>query len=231
MLFLLKGGGVFLKVLLIVDIQYSMGHWFSWTYLNKIDRFLHKHRSSYDKVLMIMEPDLRRKAFEGGQAVADGKWFISGDKIPEFIGRSLSIDPIYKAYNKDFWRELVRLGRVRMENFVQVKTDSLEGNYLIYLNAGLKRLLRFLSLTTNIDIIGGGRSKCVKLTSSLLDRFNINHTVLEDYCYDIWYINSNRRDENTFETQPTKATNKRILNTEGKIGLIVPTFNLKQFLM
>jgi hypothetical protein len=203
-----------MNILLIVDIQMSMGHWFPGSYLSKIENFLRKNRQNYDAIYMIMEPVM---TYEG--SYKDGKYTaVKADELPNFLLDYLSLPPFYKAYNKFYWEQLKEEGQTKDEHFLNVPTFGIDGFYPMYENDGIRNLLEQLKSATNVDIIGGGLTKCVELTYKLLEFKKIPFQVLEKLCYEIRYVNTNRRDENTFLANPIKSIHPRLLNTEGKFA-------------
>ena len=203
-----------MNVLLIVDIQVSMGHWFPATYLNKVSSFLRKNKNQYDAIYMLMEPD-----FTYTGSYKNGRYSITGDQVPSFIVPYLSESPFYKAYNYEYWEQVMKDGTPLNNEFVDVPTEGIKGNYTLYMNDELKRILTILQSATDVDIIGGGLSKCVKLTSKLLSHSNIAHQVIETMCYEIRVVNTNWRSTNALLTKPPKSIQAGVLNSEGEISL------------
>jgi hypothetical protein len=209
-----------LNTLLIVDIQKSMGMWFTWTYINKVDRFLRLNSKNYDQVLMVMEPHFARSSEPRMLKSCSGDYNYGSDEIPSFLLKYLSATPFYKAYNKDFWEEEQKCNNCNQGTLVQLTPEyEHDKGYPIYLNHGLRELLSSLSGSINVDIIGGGITKCVALTSRLLNLYDIPNIVLEEVCYAIRFVNTNRRDENTFSTKPIQSIPKRILGVNGKLEM------------
>jgi hypothetical protein len=203
-----------LNTLLIVDIQKSMGHWFPWSYLNKVDKFLRANRDKYDYIIMTMEP----KFATNERGYMTMPYSFGADAVPFFILNSLTHEPLYKAYNGDFWGQTANT-----EEGYEVSLPSGRDSvtpYKMYLNEGLRTLISHLSGVSNVDIIGGGRTKCVDLTAKLLSFYNIPHHVLDEICYDIRIVNTNRRDENTFETEPISSIRKGLLGRDGKFPMV-----------
>lgn len=211
-----------MNILLIVDVQKSMGHWFSWSYIVKLERFLRLNHQKYDAVYMIMEPRFSKTESEGSVQFSGTELFLVSDRVPAFFEEYLTRPPLYKAYNKDYWEKVGKAGGVPNANFVTLPPYRGEGRpYKMYLNGGLRKLISLVKNAEKIDIVGGGLTKCVRLTHRLLNFYSIPNTVLSEYCYEIQYVNSNRRAENTFNTKPIASIRKKLLNQDG-------TFKIKR---
>lgn len=215
-----------MKSLVIVDVQRSMGHWFTWNYIKKLNSFLNNHAKEYDKVLMLVEPDTSEiKGFLRNIRSADVETTLTymrsvkEDEVPSFLLKHLTDEPIYKMYSEYLFDRMLELGILPKSDFIELPSAGIKGYYRMYLTEGLKKLVNSLTTATQVDIVGGGLLKCVSLTNKLLNYHNIPTNVLDSVCYDIRYVNTNWREQNVFDTKPTKAISKCLQSDEGYLNM------------
>lgn len=211
-----------MKVLLIVDIQKSMGHWFSWSYINKVYSFLKQNKENYDAIYMLMEANLNvgeeklKNLNEASkEQIAEILNSMTYDEVPEFFSSYLLIKPIYKMYNQQLFSRAVELGLLPSSNFIMLPPNGYLRPYDMYINPDFSMLLYHLKRASQVDIIGGGLDKCAALTDRLLTHLGIKTNVIRSLCYDIRIINSNRRERNVFDTKPIKSLSKDLLDDNG----------------
>lgn len=192
-----------MKVLLLVDIQEEYGCWFSWFYLLNTYKYVKRNKDKYDEILAIIEPKY-----------VNGRY--TSDRIPKCILDLLTKPPLYKLYNLKFFADKLGIEEDLVSLFPNNGVYSIKGkdfvfitqengrHYGSYLSKGLKKLLT-LPKDTEIELIGGGRHKCVSLTYSILTQLGYsNVTITDKYCYDIYYICSNKH-KNIFKTPVIKS--------------------------
>lgn len=215
-----------MKALVIVDIQKSMGNWFTWTYINKVNKFLKTHSKEYDKVLMLLEPNITSEEYKvmslhkaDKKKIAQIIDSLEEDEVPSFILDYLTSEPIYKMYSNHLYNRMFVLGILPKSDFINLPNQSLDRSSPLYMSPELKGFIASLEGCSQVDLIGGGETGSITLTQKLLTYHDISSIVLSDMCYDKRYENTNRRDGNIFETTPIKVSNKKPTTEEGVFAL------------
>lgn len=228
------------KALIIVDVQTSYGEYYSYSYLKKLYSFMRNNAKNYEKVYSLYQPLVDRNLNFSTDSMVS---FVSENSIP--VCKVYDDDYSFSLINKDEVNDnsrssifinpeklakAVELFNSLNTNTIQVSNGELlmrklEGSVL----PGREYRIEFISkqmldmikeLQENgyeVDLVGGGRTKCVEITDGILHAKGINTTVLNDLCYEIRFVNSNRH-TNIFKKNPSKSMfRKDLLNIDGSL--------------
>lgn len=223
------------KVLVIVDIQKDYGEYFSYSYLKKVYSFLNKNRNKYEKIYMLYEPTFKTI----NNNPVDGISFITKDSIPicKLYNTEYSIkvtgleneDKIIELYKSENTDSIVYSEGEVMINDVSYNSYDNNGNatkhirYRIdFISNEMRKMIKEITNENyEVDLIGGGLSKCVKITQDILNKKNIKTNILKDYCYEIRHlVNRNRHDNIIFNKPPKGYFRKEFIDDEGFLKII-----------
>lgn len=231
------------KALVIVDVQTSFGKYYSYSYLKKVYSFIRNNTKNYEKIYSLYQPliDIDLELAEDSMVS-----FITDNSIP--ICKMYDDNYTFSLINKDELDKYNSSLKFEYENklervvklFKNLNTDTIKvsnGELLLrkldyYILPERSHRVEFISnqmldmikdLQENkyeVDIIGGGLTKCVSITHDILNIKGIKCNVLDKLCYDIFFINSNKHD-NIFKKKPSKSLFKKdLLNNDGFLRLI-----------
>lgn len=172
-----------MKSLFIVDIQKRYSSNFDIHYIAKIEQFLKKHAADYDEIVLFI--DL-------------GIGFEDGDSVPSSLLPYIN-KVIFKMYSEDYNNYYVKKEKQEHLYLLNEPSESLfktpSGTFAV-LDRGSKKDIAFVDnhfleidykdKDSAIDIIGGGKSRCVKKTQLILKSLGFNNVmIVSNYCYNI----------------------------------------------
>ena len=229
------------SAILVVDVQKEYGDYFSLNYLKKLNTALKKFK--FD-VFTLYEPRKIKGTEENRVGIpeflkdiskytafkrySDFDLFKDNHILTDlYIKNNISLDkdlypfgftPTYLRVQKGvsplyMYKQKGRVINSYSEVTNQRKSYEQDPDYYV-ITTSFYRLLENLRGYDVVYIVGGGLSKCVKITNRILKAFDINSEVIEDLCYDISIINSNRRRQNCFDLSYTYVP--RALSGGGK---------------
>lgn len=116
-----------MRTVLLVGIQYSMGHSLKWSYLERVRNHLRTGRRFHDQILMSIQP------------LYNMSKDMKPDNVPTFLYEQVTSPPFYLEYNSEILDRRLELGLISGEDILKLPKPSLLGYHPVYLSDEIKR--------------------------------------------------------------------------------------------